>query len=128
MTRTHKHLVRIAALALAPSLALAHPGHAEHASFMAGALHPLSGVDHLAAFIVVGILAAGLGGRTAMSMTAAFLGLLVAAWTSDNAGWQYAAGFMLSGASLVAAAVLTTRAATRLIVSTVTVAAPRSPT
>jgi hypothetical protein len=116
MTRTHKHLVRIAALAagLLPAIALAHPGHGETSSFVAGALHPVSGVDHLAAFIIVGALAVRLGGRHWWPMTAAFLGLLIAAWTSDSDGWRYAAGFMFTGAGLIAAAMVATRAATRL--------------
>lgn len=111
-----------------PALALAHPGPGEHSSFTAGALHSWTGADHLVAFIVVGMLAARLDGRTALSMTAAFLGLLVAAWTSDSDGWRYAAGFMSSGAGLIAAAMFTTWAATRLIASSLTAAAPRSPT
>jgi hypothetical protein len=36
---------------------------------------------------------------------------LVAAWTAGSDGWQYAAGFMLAGAGLIAAGL----AATRLI-------------
>ena len=50
-------LLAILAL-LAPALAFAHPGaladHA-HTSFMAGLLHPLTGADHLAAMLAVGV-------------------------------------------------------------------------
>jgi hydrogenase/urease accessory protein HupE len=125
-----KHPVRIAtvAAALLPALALAHPGHDETSSFVAGALHPVNGVDHLAAFIIVGVLAARLGGRHLWPMTAAFLGLLVAAWTAQSDGWRYAAGFMFTGAGLIAAGMATTRAATRLGFRRVTATAPRSPT
>lgn len=43
-------------LALASSTAFAHAGHGEEAmGFMAGLLHPLTGGDHLAAMLVVGI-------------------------------------------------------------------------
>jgi urease accessory protein len=106
MTRTHRHLLRIAALGTSflPALAVAHPGHGEDGSFIAGALHPLGGVDHVMGFLIVGLLAARLGGRYVWPMTATFAGLLVAAWTSSSDGWQYAAGFMLTGALLVAAA------------------------
>jgi hydrogenase/urease accessory protein HupE len=130
MKESKKYRGRFAAAAagLLPAIALAHPGHSETSSFFAGALHPLAGIDHLAGFIVVGLLAARLGGRTIWSTTAAFLGLLVAAWTTDSDGWTYAAGFMFSGASLIAAAMFTTRAATRLITSAITATAPRSPT
>jgi urease accessory protein len=127
---THKHWVRIATLAagLLPALALAHPGHGETSSFVAGALHPVSGVDHLAGFILVGVLAARLPGRHLWPMTTAFLGLLGAAWTSDSDGWRYAAGFMLMGAALIAAARFATGTATRAGFRFVTAAAPRSPT
>ena len=104
MTRAQQHLVRISALAIGvlPSLALAHHGSGETSGFAAGLLHPASGVDHALAFVVVGMLAARLGGRLLWPMTAAFLGLLVAAGATDSEGWQYAAGFMLSGAGLIA--------------------------
>jgi hypothetical protein len=72
MTRAHKNLVRIGTFctSLAPALALAHPGHGEHAS------------------------------------------------------WQYAVGYMLVGAGLIAAVA----AAIRLLTRATTAAAPRSPT
>jgi urease accessory protein len=127
---TQKHLLRFATLAAGflPALALAHPGHGAASDFAAGALHPLSGADHLAGFIVVGMLAVRLGSRYLWPMTAAFLGLLVAAWTADSDGWRYAAGFMLSGASLVAAAMVATRTATRLFDLALTATVRRSPT
>jgi hydrogenase/urease accessory protein HupE len=127
---TQKHLVRVATLAAGflPALAFAHPGHGEASSFAAGALHTLSGADHVAGFIVVGTLAARLGGRYLWPMSAAFLGLLGAAWTADGEGWQYAAGFLLAGFGLIAAAVLVTRAATRLAGLAFTAAGRRSPT
>ena len=114
MTRTHKHLVRTATLciSLLPALALAHPGHGGEDIFLEGALHPASGIEHIAAFVVVGILAALLGGRIFRAMVAALLGLLVAAGTADSNGWQYAAGFMLMGTMLAAAGVAATRLST----------------
>lgn len=127
---TQKHLVRIATLiaAVLPTLAFAHPGHGEASSFAAGALHPISGVDHLIGFIAVGMMAVRLGGRYLWPMSAAFLGLLGAAWTADGEGWQYAAGFMLAGFGLIAAAMVVTRAATRLAGFALTAAGRRSPT
>jgi urease accessory protein len=124
-----KHLIRIATLAsgFLPALAFAHPGHGETSSFAAGALHPIDGVDHLAAFLIVGTLAVRLGGRYLWPMAAAFLGLLGAAWTADGEGWQYAAGFMVSGAGLIAAGMLVTGAATRLALRALTAAGRRSP-
>ncbi len=111
MTRVQKHQTRFtaAAFGLLPALALAHPGHGETSSFVAGALHPLSGMDHVFGLIAVGVLAAKLGGRYLAPLTAAFLGLLVAAWTVGSDGWQYAAGFLLTGAGLIAAGVAGSR-------------------
>ncbi|MFL5291384.1 MAG: HupE/UreJ family protein, partial [Myxococcales bacterium] len=45
----------IAAAALAPLPALAHPGHAEALGFTAGLLHPLTGADHMLAMLMVGL-------------------------------------------------------------------------
>ena len=107
MTRTHRHLVRTATLcvSLLPALALAHAGHGAEDSFLAGVLHPANGIDHVAGFFLVGLLASRLEARIFRPMIAALLGLLVAAWTADSDGWQYAAGFMLTGAVLAAAGV-----------------------
>ena len=115
MTR-HKHLLRIAtaAVGLLPALALAHPGHGESSSFVAGALHPFGGLDHLTGFIVVGMLATRLGGRYLWPTAAALLGLLVAASTADSDGWRYAAGFTMTGAALIAASMAAITAANRL--------------
>ncbi len=64
--------------ALMPVAALAHPGHAEAgAGFMAGLVHPLSGLDHVLMIVAVSIWAAQLkpAGR---AVVAASLGLFVA--------------------------------------------------
>ena len=87
----------IAAAALLPTLAFAHPGHGEASGFADGALHPLSGFDHLAGLIIVGILLSRLGGRYVAPLAAVLLGFLVAAGTSDSEGWRFAAGFALTG-------------------------------
>jgi urease accessory protein len=128
MKRTPERLVRLATLAtgLFPALALAHPGHGETPGFLSGMLHPASGVDHLIGFLLIGVLATRLDRRVSLSMTAVFLGLLVAASTADSDGWQYAAGFMFTSAGLIAAAMAATRAATSLVTRVPTAAAPRS--
>lgn len=52
-----------AAQVLLPSVALAHTG-ADHASgFMHGFAHPVSGLDHIIAMVMVGVFAWQLGGR-----------------------------------------------------------------
>jgi len=126
----HRSLIRlaVAAAALVPTLALAHPGHADTSSFAAGALHPLSGLDHLAGLLAVGVLLTRLGGRYLAPLAAILLSLMVAAGTSDSEGWRYAAGFLLTSASLIAAALAAATAATRLRNRVATAAGPRSPT
>ena len=128
MTRTHRYLVRTASLcvSLLPALALAHPGHGAEDSFLAGVLHPANGIDHVSGFFLVGLLASRLDSRIFRPMIAALLGVLVAAGTMDSDGWRYAAGFMLTGAGLAAAAMAATRAATRLMSGSTIAAARRS--
>ena len=128
MKRTDRHLVRTATLCMGvlPALALAHPGHGAEDSFLAGVLHPANGIDHIAGFFLVGVLASRLDARIFRPVVAALLGLLVAAGTQDGDGWQYAAGFMLTGAGLAAAGVAATRAATRFMSASTTAAARRS--
>jgi urease accessory protein len=130
----HRPLLRLAATAivLLPTLAFAHPGHGEASSFATGAIHPLSGLDHLAGFLAVGVLLSRLGGRFLAPLAAALLGLMVAAGTSDSDGWRFAAGFLLTGACLIAAGMAATwaatRAATRFRAFATTAAGRRSPT
>lgn len=51
---TLRPLLLLAALALSAP-ALAHPGHVPDSGFMAGVLHPLTGIDHLLALLAVGL-------------------------------------------------------------------------
>ena len=90
-------------------------------------MHPLGGIEHIGGFIIVGVLAARLGGRYLAPLAAVLLGLSVAAWTDGSDGWRYAAGFMVSGAGLIAAALIATRIATTSLRARLTANAPRSP-
>ena len=65
-----KRLFLLAGLMLLPISAYAHPGHG---GLLAGVLHPLSGVDHLAAMFAVGLLAARLAGRGRWVLPAGFV-------------------------------------------------------
>lgn len=65
-----------APLALLPSLALAHPGHGEAIGFSHGFLHPISGVDHILAMVLVGIFAWQLGGRALWAVPATFVAVM----------------------------------------------------
>jgi urease accessory protein len=79
-------LMRVLALGLllTPSLAQAHPGHASGLS--EGLAHPVSGLDHIAAMIGVGIWAAQLGGRARILVPVAFLAAMMLGSSLSIAG------------------------------------------
>ena len=83
----HRTALRIAAvsLALAPTVASAHPGH-EGPGLVAGFLHPLGGVDHIITMVAVGLLAARLGGRALWLVPASFVGTMALAGLAGMAG------------------------------------------
>ena len=62
-----------AALTLAPTAALAHPGIGEMHGFVHGFAHPLGGLDHILAMVTVGIFAWQLGGRALWLVPATFV-------------------------------------------------------
>jgi urease accessory protein len=76
MTRKLALTASVLAFGLAPSLALAHPGHAGAAGFMAGFGHPLGGLDHIMAMVMVGLFAWQLGGRALWLVPSAFIGVM----------------------------------------------------
>lgn len=61
MTTTSRRLtLTAAALLTSPATAFAHPGHGGFAGFPQGFMHPLTGLDHILAMVMVGVLAARL--------------------------------------------------------------------
>ncbi|HEY4246368.1 MAG TPA: HupE/UreJ family protein [Lacunisphaera sp.] len=81
-------LLALTAFAL-PVLAHAHPGHEGHEltwDFTSGAIHPLSGWDHLLAMTAVGLWAAQLGGRNRWFVPAAFVGVMTLGALLGHAG------------------------------------------
>ncbi|MAG42824.1 MAG: urease accessory protein UreJ [Oceanospirillaceae bacterium] len=88
--------------------AAAHEGasHA-HGSFMAGLLHPLSGVDHLAALLLFGALLAGLLGKEiTRSLLAAVVSLSVGFGGGLILGGHVAMEWLIVGSSAVFAALM----------------------
>ncbi|MBB2683940.1 UNVERIFIED_ORG: urease accessory protein [Rhizobium etli] len=65
-------LLALAAVAL-PAVASAHPAVGEAAGFSHGFAHPLSGLDHVLAMVMVGVLAFQLGGRALWLLPAIFI-------------------------------------------------------
>lgn len=76
----------VAATALAPSLALAHTGHGDAFGFTAGFGHPIGGLDHVLAMVMVGVFAAQLGGRALWAVPAAFVGVMAIGGALGMAG------------------------------------------
>lgn len=69
-----RSLLAVAAI-LTPAAAQAHPGHGLAGSpFLSGLLHPLTGIDHLCAMLLVGLWAGLISGRKAWLIPGAFLG------------------------------------------------------
>lgn len=75
-----------AAFILAPTVALAHPGHGDANGLMLGFMHPITGIDHFLAMVAVGMLAARLGGRALWLVPMSFVGLMVVGGALGTAG------------------------------------------
>lgn len=95
-------LLLLAAAAALSTAASAHTGDAVHAhtGFFAGLLHPLTGADHLAAMLAVGMWSA-LAVRPAWVAPAAFVALLTAGALAGFAGVQVPAVEPMIAASLL---------------------------
>jgi urease accessory protein len=64
------------AASFAPTFAFAHSGHGEVSGFMHGLAHPVGGLDHVLAMVLVGIFAWQLGGRALFVLPASFVLLM----------------------------------------------------
>ncbi len=84
--KTRTGILALGALLAMSAPALAHLDPAEHGSFMAGATHPLFGVDHVLAMVAVGLWAALLGGRAVATVPAAFVAAMVGGFLLSMAG------------------------------------------
>ncbi|MGR6872023.1 HupE/UreJ family protein [Pseudomonas sp. HK3] len=72
-----------------PMLVMAHPGHESISAtqgLIAGALHPLMGIDHLLAFAALGILLFRLKAKQAMLIGSAFVVLLAVGFYGAQMG------------------------------------------
>lgn len=75
-----KRLVGSAALsafAFVPGLAHAHTGLGDVSGFAHGFTHPLSGLDHILAMVMVGLFAAQLGGRARWLVPMSFVSVMM---------------------------------------------------
>lgn len=69
--------VWVIAFALAPGVALAHPGHFTAGGWANGFAHPFTGLDHILAMTSVGLLAFRLGGRSLWLVPLSFISVMV---------------------------------------------------
>lgn len=75
MLRSLSRLALIAAT-LAPGVAMAHTGVGDTGGFVHGFAHPIGGLDHVLAMVLVGVFAWQLGGRALWLVPAAFVGVM----------------------------------------------------
>ncbi len=71
---------------LLPSLAMAHPGHGDASGFAHGFAHPLGGLDHILAMLMVGVFAAQLKGRALWLVPAGFVAVMALGGVAGFAG------------------------------------------
>jgi urease accessory protein len=74
--------------ALAPSMAFAHTGIGDTHGFMHGFSHPIGGLDHVAAMVMVGVFASQLGGRAIWLVPSTFVAVMAAGGVLGVAGVQ----------------------------------------
>lgn len=72
--------------AAAPAAAYAHPAIGEAAGFGHGFAHPMTGLDHILAMVMVGVLAFQLGGRAIWLLPATFVLVMAAGGALGMAG------------------------------------------
>ncbi|WP_323784140.1 HupE/UreJ family protein [Thalassovita sp.] len=72
--------------ALIATPALAHLDPSEHGSVAAGLSHPLFGLDHILAMVVVGLWAAQIGGRAIWAVPASFVSAMICGFAMSLAG------------------------------------------
>ncbi|MFO1036564.1 MAG: HupE/UreJ family protein [Geminicoccaceae bacterium] len=88
MIRPLQRFAATAALILTPTMAMAHTGVGATTGFAHGFLHPLSGLDHLLAMVLVGMFAWQLGGRALWAVPASFVGVMALGGVLGVAGLQ----------------------------------------
>jgi urease accessory protein len=83
--RTSRIALSLAAT-LYPALAYAHVGVGETSGFTHGFTHPISGLDHFLAMVLVGIFAFQIGGRALWLLPLAFVGMMAGGGALGMAG------------------------------------------
>jgi urease accessory protein len=79
-------LAAMAILVASSTIATAHVGGGDTGGFANGFWHPISGVDHVLAMVMVGLFAAQLGGRALYLVPAAFVSVMATGGAVGFAG------------------------------------------
>ncbi len=110
MTRSRALLALVLVATATP--ALAHPGGLAAHGFIAGAMHPLGGADHVAAMLAAGLWAGSAGGQARILWPAVFLTAMLGGFAVAAAGFVVPfaeAGIAASVVALLAAALFGAR-------------------
>lgn len=97
-------LAFLTAFFVLPGLVFGHPGHHHHAhepGFLAGLLHPITGLDHLLAALAIGAWGALLGGQQRWQLPLAFVGALLVGAVAALLGLAIPAVHLFSALSVV---------------------------
>jgi urease accessory protein len=78
--------VIVVSMALMPTVAVAHTGVGNTAGFSHGFMHPLTGIDHVLAMMMVGVFAWQLGGRALWLVPITFVLIMAVGGTLGVAG------------------------------------------
>jgi len=86
MSRSSIRAILTAATAFLPTVAMAHPAHDQAFGFAHGFAHPMGGLDHILAMVMVGLLAAQIGGRAMWLVPASFVAVMALGGGAGVAG------------------------------------------
>ena len=93
---------------LVPGAALAHPGHGAGGGFVAGMLHPLTGLDHLSAMLLAGVWA-GMRPRGGNWLPVGFLAAMLAGFLAAGTIGADVAEWLIAGSVLALAVAVAMR-------------------
>jgi len=91
-------ITMLAALFATP--AMAHPGHGENLGFVGGLVHPLTGFDHLAVMLMVGVWAALLPMKARWHGPATFVAAMIIGFAVANGGLNFSSEVVIFGSLL----------------------------
>jgi len=74
---------------LTPAVALAHTGVGDTSGFVHGFGHPISGLDHILAMLMVGVFAWQLGGRALFFVPVTFVCVMLSVARSVSPGSKF---------------------------------------